>query len=143
MNSQDIAWLKSVFEEKGLFANLSPHEIGGLIDHMARVNFARGDTLIQQGDRGEWFFIVQKGKVRATRKKWMFLTEEISVMGPKDFFGELALLADTTRAATLTAMEDTVCFTMYKKQFRDLVESCPAFKQEIERLVAQRLNAAV
>jgi len=138
MNAQDIQWLQSVFQEKGLFTNLSPHEIGSVIDHMDRVNYAPGDTLIQQGDTGEWFFIVQEGKVRATRRKWFFITEEISVLGPKDFFGELALLSDSARTATLTAVEKTACFTMYKKQFRQLVEACPGFHQEIERLVDQR-----
>ena len=60
MNPNDIEWLKSMFEEKGLFSNLTPQEIGSLIDHMDRMNFAPGDTLVQEGDPGDWFFIVQK-----------------------------------------------------------------------------------
>ncbi len=138
MNSNDIDWLKSMFKERGLFSSMTEQEIGSLIDHMDRMNFATGDTLVQEGDPGDWFFIVHKGKVKATRKKWLMGSKEIAILGPKDFFGELALLSETTRSATLTAVEDTVCFAMYKSQFTELVEKCPNFKGEIERLVAQR-----
>lgn len=138
MNPKDIDWLKSMFEERNLFPALSPQEIGSLIDHMDRMNFASGDTLVKEGDPGDWFFIVQKGKVKATQKKWLMGSKEIAILGPKDFFGELALLSQTTRSATLTAVEDTVCFAMYKSQFAELVETCPSFKGEMERLVAQR-----
>lgn len=138
MNSNDIDWLKSMFKERGLFPGMKEQEIGSLIDHMDRMNFATGDTLVKEGDPGDWFFIVQKGKVKATRKKWLMGSKEVAILGSKDFFGELALLSETTRSATLTAVEDTVCFAMYKSQFTELVEKCPNFKGEIERLVAQR-----
>lgn len=138
MNPNDIEWLKSMFEEKGLFSNLTPQEIGSLIDHMDRMNFAPGDTLVQEGDPGDWFFIVQKGKVKATQKKWLIGNKEIATLGAKDFFGEIALLSSGKRSATLTAVENTVCFSMYKSQFTELVEKCPNFREEMERLVAQR-----
>ena len=138
MNPNDIEWLKSMFEEKGLFSNLTPQEIGSLIDHMDRMNFAPGDTLVQEGDPGDWFFIVQKGKVKTNQKKWLIGNKEIATLGSKDFFGEIALLSSGKRSATLTAVENTVCFSMYKSQFAELVEKCPNFREEMERLVAQR-----
>ena len=142
MNPQDIQWIQSVFKEKKLFSELNEHQLGALIDHMDRVNFAAGDTLVEQGEEGEWFFIVRSGRIRVSRKKWLFMEKELNVLGPKDFFGELALLSGGGRSATLTALEDTVCFVMYKNQFRELVRTCPGFHREIERLVNERQASA-
>ncbi|MFQ5483075.1 MAG: cyclic nucleotide-binding domain-containing protein [Nitrospinaceae bacterium] len=138
MNQSDIDWLRSAFREKNLFSRLSESEIGAVIDQMARNNFAAGDRMIQEGESGEWFFIVQQGRVSVTRKKWLFGEKEIATLGPKEFFGEMSLLSAKPRCASLYAAEDTICFSLFKRQFQKLVDRCPTFRKGMEELIAQR-----
>jgi CRP-like cAMP-binding protein len=64
--------------------------------------------------------------------------KKVASFGPKDIFGEVSLVSAKTRNATIVASEDTVCFCMYKSQFQDLVNTCPEFHSEIERLISLR-----
>lgn len=64
MNTKDIEWIQSVFQARDMFKSLSEHEIGDLIDHMDRVNFAPGDTVIERGQPGDWFFWCARARSR-------------------------------------------------------------------------------
>lgn len=141
MNAQDIDWLKEVFHEAKMFSDLSEKEVAEVIDHMERVNFSRGDIIFKEGDEGDWFFIVRYGKVKVVRKKAWFKEQAVAELGPKDFFGEMAVYENETRAATLKAVEDTSCFVLFKNKFKSQTEKHPVFKQEIEKLIRQRKDS--
>lgn len=138
MNSQDIDWLKGVFNKAKMFANLSEKEIIELIDRMERVNFSKKDVIFEEGDQGDWFFIVREGKVDVMKKRKWFKDKKIKALGPKDFFGEIALYLNQTRTATLIASEPTVCFVLFKNKFLEQTEKYPEFKQGIEKLIKER-----
>lgn len=138
MNSQDVEWLKDVFQKGKLFSALSDKEISEVINHMERVNFSSGDVIFKEGDEGDWFFIIRQGKVTVTRKKGWFKDQAVAELGPEDFFGEMALFENEARAATLKAVENTSCFVLFKSNFKMQTEKHPLFKQEIEKLIGQR-----
>ncbi len=138
MNPSDTEWLLRVFKKSNFFSGFSDTELGELIDHMERANYAKGETIITEGDQGEWFFVVYKGTVSVSVKKWMFRTEKVGTLHPEDFFGEMALVSNRPRAATIVAEEDTVCFMLFKSSFQNLVEKSESFKQGIENLIKER-----
>ena len=138
MNSQDIRWLREVLEKTKMFSNLSEKETIEVIDRMERVNFSKGDVIFEEGDQGDWFFIVREGKVDVTKKRKWFKDKLVKTLGPEDFFGEFALYLHKTRSATLRAAEDTVCFVLFKNKFKEQTEKHPEFKREIEKLIAER-----
>jgi len=138
MNSQDIEWLKDVFNKTKMFSNLSEKETVEVIDLMERVNFSKGDVIFEEGEQGDWFFIVRKGKVDVIKKKKWFKDKLVKELGPEDFFGEFALYLNKTRSATLRAAEDSVCFVLFKNKFREQTEKNPEFKREIEKLIEER-----
>ena len=109
-----------------------------LIDLMERVNFSKGDVIFEEGEQGDWFFIVRKGKVDVIKKKKWFKDKLVKELGPEDFFGEFALYLNKTRSATLRAAEDSVCFVLFKNKFREQTEKHPEFKREIEKLIEER-----
>ena len=138
MNSKDVEWLKGVFDKTKMFSNLSDKESIEVIDRMERVNFSKGDIIFKEGDQGDWFFIVREGVVKVFKERKWLKDKLITELGPEDFFGELALYTDQTRSATLIASEDTVCFVLFKNQFKEQTEKHPAFKSEIEKLIESR-----
>jgi len=138
MNSQDIEWLKRVFTKTKMFSNLSDKETIEVIDRMERVNFSKGDIIFKEGDPGDWFFIVREGKVAVIKKRKWFKDILIKELGSEDFFGEFALYLNKTRTATLRAVENTVCFVLFKNNFQEHTEKHPEFKREIEKLIEER-----
>lgn len=141
MNAEDTKWLLSYLKKSSLFATLPENDVRELIDHMDRANYAAGDTIFNEGDRGEWFFVASRGKIKILKKKKGFLKTvdtEVGVIGPDDIFGEIALFENKPRTATLVADEDVVCFKLFKNKFLDLLEKSPTFKVELEKLIANR-----
>ena len=137
MNSQDIAWLKEKCTKTKMFSHLSEKETIQMIDNMERINFSKGDIIFEEGDHGDWFYIIREGKVDVIKKKW-FKNILLKELGSGEIFGEFALHLNTTRSATLKAAEDTVCFVLYKNKFREQTEKHPEFKREIEKLIKKR-----
>ena len=138
MNSNDVDWLKGVFKKTKMFSNLSEKETLEVIDQMERVNFSKGDVIFKEGDNGDWFFIMHKGKVNVIKQRKWFMDKVIAELGPEDFFGEVALYLNKPRSATLMVLEDTVCFVLFKNKFKEQADKHPVFRSEIEKLMESR-----
>mmetsp|Transcript_53549 Transcript_53549/g.148886 ORF Transcript_53549/g.148886 Transcript_53549/m.148886 type:complete len:321 (+) Transcript_53549:90-1052(+) len=75
-----------------------------------------GDTIIEEGAVGSDFYIVEKGEASASKKG-----AEVMKYGPTDYFGELSLLEDQPRAATVTALTDVTCVILDRAAFKRLL----------------------
>ncbi|RLN74623.1 hypothetical protein BBJ28_00012690 [Nothophytophthora sp. Chile5] len=100
-----------------IFSTLSSYEKMTVADAL-RVQFVdAGATILTEGSRGDDFYIVADGEVRCTRGG-----EEVSArLGAGDFFGELALIHDDVRQATVTAVRKTKCLVLDRGTFRRLL----------------------
>ncbi|RLN74530.1 hypothetical protein BBJ28_00009454 [Nothophytophthora sp. Chile5] len=100
-----------------IFSTLSSYEKMTVADAL-RVQFVdAGATILIEGSRGDDFYIVADGEVRCTRGG-----EEVSArLGAGDFFGELALIHDDVRQATVTAVRKTKCLVLDRGTFRRLL----------------------
>jgi CRP/FNR family transcriptional regulator len=101
-----------------LFATLDNKELEQISSTMRERRFKAGDTVTQEGAGGVGFFIVQEGEAEVDVGG-----ETKGVVGPGDYFGEIALINESPRTATLTARTDMVCYGMTPWEFRPLVES--------------------
>ena len=94
-------------------------------DSLEEHHFKANDTIIQQGDQGEAFYIVVSGSVRVELKdpetKKKILVKDKLTAGA--YFGEMALLHDAPRMASVLANENTVCMALERSVFKELVES--------------------
>jgi signal transduction histidine kinase len=101
-----------------------------------------GTVLCTEEKLEEIFYILCSGKVAVSK----FLDGETSRIltyhGPGEFFGELALIRDARRAATVVTIEESTVFELDKKNFMDLLESNPVMVVTIMRAVASRLREA-
>ena len=94
-----------------------------VMDKMRNISFKTGERLIAEGDAGGAMYIIQRGRVRVTRGGQL-----LAELTDNNFFGEISLLTDEPRTATVTALEDTQCWVLSRGDFRLLADD-PAFRQ--------------
>jgi len=117
-----------------LFEGLSKKEL----THLARVaedlEIPAGKTLCREGDIGHEFFVIVEGEAEVTQKG-----KRIATRGAGDFVGEISLLEETPRTATVTAKTPIKSFVLTRKDFRELVKESPAVESKVLRALARRL----
>jgi CRP-like cAMP-binding protein len=101
-----------------LFAGLDQKDIERIAVSMTERRFKTGDTLTEQGASGVGFFVIEEGTADVEVDG-----EAKGSIGPGDYYGEIALLTDSIRTATLTATSDMLTYGMTSWQFKPLVES--------------------
>jgi CRP/FNR family transcriptional regulator, cyclic AMP receptor protein len=100
-----------------LFAGLNKREAGQIARLFRERRFANGETVVQEGSGGAAFFVIDSGKATV-----VVGGKEQATLGPGDYFGEIALIDEGTRTATITAASELVCFGVTFWDFRPLVE---------------------
>ena len=100
-----------------LFADLSPRQLRRLAGNLRERSFAAGTTVVREGEMsGVGFFVVGSGVAAVTASG-----REIGKLRAGDHFGELALIADRERTATVSAETELVCLELPVWDFRELV----------------------
>jgi CRP/FNR family cyclic AMP-dependent transcriptional regulator len=117
-----------------LFARLSRHDLDEVAHCADEVDAREGEVLARQGDIGHEFFVIESGRAEVTKDG-----ERIAEMGPGDFFGEIALISEERRTATVTALEPMTCVVMTGKTFRGLKRSQPEVYETVRAEVARRM----
>ena len=98
-------------------------------------NFAKGKTIFKEGDLGDEFFVVVRGEVEIRSGNRHFET-----VGPDGIFGEMALIDDSPRSATVVALTDVTVAPIKENQFLFLVKNTPFFALKVMRVLACRLR---
>jgi CRP-like cAMP-binding protein len=101
-----------------LFSKLSDKELRSVAEQMRERSFSAGDTMTEEGASGVGFFVIDSGEAQLSKDG-----EIIATLGAGDHFGEIALLSESPRTATLVATTDLHCFGLTSWQFRPLVEN--------------------
>lgn len=95
-----------------LFAGLPPAVLEPIARGLRELHVAAGEPIIVEGEVGEEFYVIQSGEVEVTQSGRVLRRE-----GPAEFFGEIALLHDVARTATVTALTDTVLQVLDREVF--------------------------
>lgn len=111
----------AVLKKVPLFQSMSEGEIENCIDAMKQATYPAGHAIIQQGELGEHFFIVYTGQVTATRVAPETSEPATMVHEAGDYFGELALLRNEPRAATVVASTEVSLMSMDRATFKRLM----------------------
>ena len=93
-----------------ILSNLDPWERLTVADALEAVSFSSGDVVVRQGEGGDDFFIIVEGEAVVTQyRQEGEESQEVGHLGPEDYFGEIALMLDRPRAATVTAQSHLKC----------------------------------
>jgi MFS family permease len=118
-----------------LFAPLPPATLEHLAGNLVRVPAATGAEITRQGDVGDRFYLVDEGEVEVISDGVV-----VSTLGPGDYFGEIALLRDVPRTATVTARTDAALLALERDEFVSAVSGHPASLEAADAVVAARLG---
>jgi CRP-like cAMP-binding protein len=118
-----------------LFAGLDKKELEAIADSMRERRYAAGDSVTQEGAAAAGFFVVDEGTAEVTVEG-----ESRGTIGPGDYFGEIALLTESARTATIVAQTDMLCYGMTPWDFRPLVESNSTIAWKLLTAMADKLR---
>jgi CRP-like cAMP-binding protein len=117
-----------------LFEGLSRRELEELAKLADDLEVPAGKVLTRQGDTGREFFVLMEGEVEVERDG-----QSLGRRGAGDFIGEISLLEDIPRTATVTAATPIRLFVLTGQSFRSVVEAQPEVENKVLRTLARRL----
>jgi CRP/FNR family cyclic AMP-dependent transcriptional regulator len=122
--------------EAPLFEGLSKKELTELARRSEDLELDAGTVLCKEGEIGQEFFVIVEGEVDVKRKG-----RRLGTRGAGDFIGEIALLEDMERTATVTAKTPLRVFVLTRPTFQHLVNENPGVERKVMRTLARRLAA--
>ncbi len=120
-----------------LFSRLNSRQIERLGQLFDEVDVPAGQVLMREGQTGGEMFIVASGRLTVERNG-----AHIADRGPGDVVGEIALLSEGPRTATVTTTEPCQLFVLGHREFHSLMDEQPAFRLQILDGLARRIRAS-
>ena len=118
-----------------LFDGISDESMNRLVAVTGEVDFDAGQYIVLQGQVGTGLYFIVDGAARVLRG-----TEEIASLGPGDFFGELAVIDQMPRSASVQASQRTRCLAVASWDLLDLIETDPKFSLNLIKGLVTRLR---
>jgi small-conductance mechanosensitive channel/CRP-like cAMP-binding protein len=134
--------LERALRQIDLFRPLSDEELRTAAARCRPLHYAAGERIIEEGARGDSFFIVDRGEVEVS-KQMDGARRTLARLMEGQFFGEMALLTGEDRAATVVAVTDVDLFTLDKAGFQDIIVGNPAIAMDISTILAERREALI
>jgi CRP/FNR family transcriptional regulator, cyclic AMP receptor protein len=120
-----------------LLAGLSDRELERLAGQLHERKFPAGSTVVSEGATGTGFFVITGGEAEVEVGGQMR-----SKLGPGDYFGEMALIDEGIRSATITAVTDLICYGMTPWEFKPFVDEHPEVAWTLLQNMTRRLREA-
>jgi CRP-like cAMP-binding protein len=118
-----------------LFSELDRKTLKRVAEAMSERTFNAGETIAKEGETGVGFFVIEDGRARVT-----ILGKDVAELGPGDHVGEMALIAESPRMATVTAETDVRCYGMTSWEFRRLAEGNAALAWNLLESTMKRVR---
>ena len=118
------------------FSGLSRKELVEVAKVTEDLEVDEGKALAREGESGREFFVIVDGEVVVTKEG-----REIRRLSDGDFFGEIALLEDTPRTATVTAATPLRFFVLTRQSFRGLLDRQPEIEEKVRTALEERVRA--
>ena len=126
-----------VIERVPLFANMSPHDTEGIAALFKERRFAPGETITKEGTGGAAFFVIESGQATVSVGG-----QQRDTLSAGDYFGEIALIDEGARSATVTADTELVCYGLTYWEFRPLVQQNATIGWNLLQTLVRRLRTA-
>ncbi len=118
-----------------LFSSCSRSELGEIAQIADEIDLPEGKELTKQGAAGREFFVLLEGDADVAKEG-----KSINTLGAGDFFGEIALVEDTPRTATVTATSPVRTLVITDRAFRRLLEEQPEIQRKVLVALADRVK---
>src|SRR5438093_6411730 len=123
------------------FSGLDEKILRKLTDACIMRQFTKNETIVRQGEMGLGLYLIAKGRVKVDREQGG-VRMQVAELGPEQFFGEMSLLDNKPRSATVTGIEDSECVLLTRDSFVKLMNKYPEIPIRMARVLADRLRVA-
>jgi CRP-like cAMP-binding protein len=111
-----------------------------LLDSVHRESFVDGDVIMREGEEGDTLYVIAEGQVDVERNGGETTPEHIANLGPGNVIGEMALVTDQPRSATIIAQGDVRAWSIGKSHFDVQMKASPDFRKAIGDVVEHRIQ---
>jgi putative ABC transport system ATP-binding protein len=120
-----------------MFADFTTTTLTMIAESMTPTRFSANATIIRQGDEGDLFYVIRDGDVEVSVASGGG-EKVVKQLGQGDYFGEVALMTNEKRNATVRAKGVTTCYTLSKDKFRETLDKSQTFQEELRNALAHR-----
>lgn len=113
--------LPETIREIPIFSGLSRENLAKVIGKMEECSFSAGTIIFSQGDRGDAFYFIEAGAVQVLVKGAMG-SEAVALLGPYNWFGEMALLSGELRSATMITVKETALWKLGRDAWNEIIK---------------------
>lgn len=132
----------SFFRKFALFAELDDRELAAIAAVAKARHYAKDDVIFHADESGDVFCLIREGQVKVTMISPEGKEIILSLLGPGDFFGEMALLDDEPRSATVVATETLDLVTIWRSDFLQILQENFSITRKVLAELSRRLRTA-
>jgi hypothetical protein len=133
--------MNELIKKIDFFSGLDDKILNKISDACIARQFTKGETIVRQGEMGLGLYIISRGRVKVDREQGGARTQ-VAELGPEQFFGDMALLDNKPRSATVTGLEDAECLLLTRDSFVRLMNKYPEIPIRMAKVLAERLREA-
>lgn len=123
-----------------IFSGMTLEQIRVLTSHLDEQHFLPGEVILLEGDFSQELYILVSGQVRIVKDRGKAQERTLAVLGPGDFFGEMAIFESAPRSATAVAEEEAELLVLSPDKFKQTIYQKPDMAFEIFRELSARLR---
>jgi rhodanese-related sulfurtransferase len=115
-------WMTRILQSRA-FLRIPPANIQAMFMRLEEMPVAAGQIILQQGDEGDYYYIIRRGTCRVTRRSTAGAVTTLAHLAAGDAFGEEALVSESKRNATVTMETDGLLMRLSKRDFEELLKA--------------------
>ena len=132
----------TVLKSVPMFSSFSQDQLNALLTMIMRRAAPRGSAVMREGDAADCLYIVLSGRLKVLMGEADGKETILSIIGPGEFFGEMSLIDDNPRSATVTAIESCELLAITRRDFRRCLVENSNLAMAVMRVLVRRLREA-
>ncbi|MGE0311403.1 MAG: Crp/Fnr family transcriptional regulator [Lautropia sp.] len=133
---------KAFLKRVPLFSGLTDSQIERLAAGSVRRNFPKGRTIVAEGEPSQSLYVLLSGRAKVQRSDTEGKEVILAVLGPGECFGEMSLIDDAPRSASVITLESSDFMSIAKESFKSILMTSPEISMRIMRGLVKRLREA-
>ncbi len=127
----------NLLRKSHLFHDISEEELKSIAERFSEETYHEEEVIFEQGDKADKFYLIYSGRVKIVRKRDQ-KEQQLAVLVSDDYFGEMALIANRVRSATVIALETTLVLVLSRDDFQHLIVKNPKLKPSLDVTIRTR-----
>lgn len=138
LSSDEVKMLCRLLRQVDFLSQLSLNEIEFLISGFQKIKIKKAEVVVRQGEVGDNLYLISSGRVSVWANRGVISKSLMAYLVEGQFFGEMALLDDQIRKATVVADSDCEFYVLFRDKFWEILMANPAIEQKIKTTFENR-----